>query len=338
MGLSIGSSSIKLVELKKSNKGFKLLHFGIIQLPEDSIVNREIVNHISVVESIKTLLRQLKLGNQQVCTSLSGTSVIVKQLSLEVPNMKELQDQIFWEAEQYLPFDVSEVVMDYQVLRKSKDNLVDILLVAVKKTVLESYMSSVEQSGLKPKVVDIDFFALENLFEATYPAAQGQAVALVDIGASSTKLVVVQNGIPVFTKDSAIGGKNLTMEIQKHLNVSFADAESLKVGSTQQDTPQEVSELMNIMNENLASEIKRGIDFYSASSSNAPVSHILLAGGSSKIPGLSEVVSGQCSLDCQMINPFNSVEYDPSVFTSDYVQAIAPIAAVPMGLALRMAK
>ncbi len=327
-----------MVELKKNGKTWKLLHFGIIQLPEDTIVNREIVNHISVVESIKTLLGQLKLGNINVCSSLSGTSVIIKRMSLEVPNQKELQEQVFWEAEQYLPFDVSEVVMDYQILSKTKENVFDVLLVAVKRSVLESYMTGIEEAGLKTKIMDVDFFALENLFEATYPVGPAEAVALVDIGASSTKLVVAHNGIPVFTKDSAIGGKNLTMEIQKHLNVSYADAETLKVGSNQQEIPQEVSDLMNIMNENIASEIKRGIDFYTASSSGAPISYVLLAGGSSKTPELIKTVEDICGLPAQMINPFNSITYDPSVFTQEYISAIAPVAAIPMGLALRMAK
>ncbi len=336
VGLSIGSSSIKLVELKKTSKGWKLLHFGIIQLPDDTIVNREIVNHLSVVESIKTLIGQIKLGTQQVCTSLSGTAVIVRRMNLEVPNIKDLQDQVFWEAEQYIPFDITEVVMDYQVLSKTKDNRFDVLLVAVKKSVLEHFSGSVLDAGLKPKVIDVDFFALQNLYEATYPAQPSEAVAIVDIGASATKMVVVHAGVPAFTKDSAIGGRNLTTEIQKHLNLSFVDAEALKVGSGGSDFPQEVSDLMNIMNDNLANEIKRGLDFYSAASSGAPVSYILLAGGSAKIPQLSKVVEEATGLPTQIMNPFNSISYDPSVFTQEYVSAIAPMAAVPMGLALRM--
>ncbi|MBY0471090.1 pilus assembly protein PilM [bacterium] len=335
VGLSIGSSSIKLVELQRSGKSWKLLHFGTVQLTEDVIVNHEIINQLAVNESIKTLINQLRLKSKNVCISLSGTAVIIKRMSMDIPNTKDLQDQIFWEAEQYLPFDASEVVMDFQILSRSKEGRTDILLVAVKKSILEVYMSCVEAAGLVPKFVDVDFFALQNVFEANYPSNPSEAVALVDIGASSTKLVISHAGIPVFTKESLIGGTNLTTEIQRQLNLSFTDAESLKIGGVGGGLPQEVSDLMHIMSENFAGEIKKSIDFYNASSSGAPVSYILLAGGSSKIPGLPKVVEDHAGLPTQVLNPFNSITFDPAIFTNEYVAAIGPVAAVPIGLALR---
>ena len=337
VGLSIGSSSVKIVELKKVGKNWKLLHFGIVQLPENVVVNREIVNSIAVVESIKTLLAQIKLKTPQVCSAISGNSVIVKRMTIEVPNMRELREQVFWEAEQYLPFDVSEVAMDFQLISKTKDIKKDIILVAVKKTVMESYISCIEDSGLKAKIVDVDFFALQNLFEANYSSNAAEAVAIVDIGASALKLVVVHGGVPVFTKDTAIGGGNLTAEIQRSLSLSFVDAETLKVGGGPEGRmPQEVSDLMHVMSDNFAMEIKRALDFYNASSFGAPVAYILLSGGSSNIPGLSKIIEDTLNLPTQLINPFNSITYDPSVFTTDYLASISPLAAVPIGLALRI--
>ena len=335
VGLSIGSSSIKLAELQKKGKVWKLLHFGIFQLPEDAIVNREILNQVAVTESIRTLISQIKLKTKNVCTSLSGNSLIIKRMTLEVPNLRELQDQVFWEAEQYLPFDVSEVVMDFHMLSRGKDNKTDVILVAVKRAVLEGYMTCIEDSGLKAKVVDVDLFALQNLFEANYSQNSDQAVAVVDIGASAMKVVVVHAGVPVFTKESAIGGKNLTTDIQKSLNLSYADAETLKVSGQTGTMPQEVSDLMQVMNDNLALEIKKALDFYNASSIGAPVEYVLLAGGSAKIPNLSQTVEELVKLPTQLINPFSAITYDPSIFTQDYLAAIAPIAAVPIGLALR---
>jgi type IV pilus assembly protein PilM len=336
IGLSIGTSSIKVVELKKSGKGWKLLHFGIVQLPEDVIINREIVNQISIVDSIKTLVGQIKLKSKNVCTSLTGTSLIIKRMQVDVPNIKELQEAVFWEAEQYLPFDVSEVVMDFHVLSRGKDNKTDVVLVAVKKTVLETYMSCVQDAGLKPKTVDVDFFALQNLFEASYPSNPSEAVAIIDVGASSMKIVIVHNGVPVYTKDAAVGGRMLTAEIQKNLNLSYADAETLKMSGAQDGTmPQEVRELMFGMAESFAMEIKRGLDFYNASSAGAPVSYILLAGGGARLPELPRVVEEAVGLPTQLMNPFNSISYDPAVFTQDYLNAIALVAAIPVGLALR---
>jgi type IV pilus assembly protein PilM len=336
VGLSIGSSSIKIVELKKTGRLWKLLHFGIVQLPEDVIVNREIVNPIAVTESIKTLVSQIKLKNKNVCTSLSGTSVIIKRMTFDVPNLRDLQDQVFWEAEQYLPFDVSEVVMDFEVLSRSKDNKTDVMLVAVKKSVIESYMQCIEGAGLRTKIVDVDFFALQNLFEANYPINPAESVALVDIGASALKVVVVQKGIPVFTKDTAVGGRNLTAEIQKNLNLSYVDAETLKVsGGRGGTTPQEVNDLMVAMSENFATEVKRALDFYNASAVGAPIAFALIGGGSARIPGLTGVIEEAIGLPTQLMNPFNAISYDPAIFTQEYLANIAPLAAIPIGLALR---
>lgn len=335
VGLSIGTSSIKLIELKKSGKNWKLLHFGIVQLPEDVVVEREIANNVAVAESIRTLTSQIKLKTKNVCTALSGPSMIIKRMSLEVPNPRELQEQVFWEAEQYLPFDVSEVVMDFQLLSRGKDNQTDVLLIAVKKSVLDLYMGCVQDAGLKPRVVDADYFALQNVFEANYAQNPNEAVALVDVGANATKVVVVHDGVPVYTKDCSVGGRNLTAEIQRQLNLSYMDAESLKTSGQAEGMPSEVGELMHIMAENIASEIKRALDFYHASASGAPVSYALLSGGSARIPELSRIVEEVNRVPAQLMNPFTSINYDPAVFTPDYIAAIGPIAAVPVGLAIR---
>ena len=336
VGMSIGSSSIKLVELKQKGKTWKLLHFGMVQLPEDVVVNREIMNSDVISDGIKSLVNQIKFKNKNVSISISGPSVIIKRMSLEVPQLKELQDQVFWEAEQYLPFDVSEVVMDYHMISRSKDNHTDVLFVAVKKTTLDEYVNAVEKAGLVPKIIDVDYFALQNLYEANYPVNVSEAVGIVDLGASALKFVVVHEGVPIFTKDSGIGGKNLTSEIQKSLGLSYADAEMLKVGGGQDGSvPQEVSDLMGVMAENLANEIKKGLDLYNASSTGAPVAYLLLGGGTAKIPGLSKLVEELVGLPTQLLNPFNSISYDPSVFTEDYLSQIAPLALIPLGLALR---
>ena len=339
VGLSIGSSSIKIVEIKREKREFKLLHFGIIQLPDDVIINREIVNPLIVTESIRTLVSQIKLRSHQVCSSMSGSSTIIKRMTVEVPNPKELEDLIYWEAEQYIPFDMAEVVLDYVVLSDRTSPTVEVLLIAVKKSILDNYMMVIQDADLTPKVVDTDFFALMNAYEANYPGRASEAVALVDIGAEALKLVIVQGGIPVFTKDSSIGGKTLTGEIQKGLGMGFLDAETLKVSSSSSgNMPQELSELMHVSAENLSTEIKRGIDFYQASSVGPPVALILLSGGASRIPPLVSVIAESSGLPVQYLNPFNRITYDPRVFTSEYLNSISPVASIPIGLALRAAE
>ncbi len=288
-----------------------------------------------MIDHLKALVSRVNLQSKNVCIALAGTSLIIKRMTVEVPNIRDLQESIFWEAEQYLPFDPQEVVMDYQVLSRAKDNKTDVILVAAKRSVLDAYVDCVTETGLKPRIIDTEFFALQNAYEFNYPANLAEAVAVVDIGASSIKVVVVHNGIPVYTKDTQIGGQSLTSEIQKHLNLSFSDAETLKVSGQTNGMPQEVSDLMNLMSDNFAVEIKRALDFYNASSSGAPVSYVLLGGGSAKIPNLSRFVEEKLGLPTQLVNPFNTITYDPAEFTEDYIRDIAPIAAVPIGLALR---
>lgn len=335
VGLNIGTSSIKIVELKKSGKAWKLVHFGVALLPEGAVVDREIVNTPAVIDTLKSLVSQLKLNAKTVCTSVSGNSVIIKRLLLDIPNAKEIQEQVFWEAEQYIPYDPAEVYMDYQVLSRGKDNKTDVILVAVKKQILEGYASSIEACKLKAGIVDVDLFAIQNSFELNGAPPPDDATFLVDVGAGATKMVVLQGGIPVFTKDSALCGNSLTAEIQRHLNLSFADAESLKTGGAGNGVPQEVSELMLVQSENLAAEVKRAIDFYGASSTGAPLSQVVLTGGGALLPQLGEMIAQATGLSVSHLDPFQGIQCDPKVFTQDYLDSVAFLAAVPIGLALR---
>lgn len=335
IGVNIGTSSIKIAELKKKGKNFSLVHFGIAQLPEEAVVNREITNHMAVVDALKNLVTELKIKGRSVVTSLSGAGVIIKRILIEQTPAKELADAILWEAEQYVPFDMNDVVFDYQVLNKNgPEGKMEIMLVVSKKSLVESYQAVIKDAGLDSSCVYVDAFALQNSFEANYP--QEQAAALVDIGASSLKLSINAGGQPIFTRESAVGGKALTSEIQKHLNLSYQEAEILKIdGNAQGSFPQEVVDLMNVMTENFASEIKRSIDFFVASNSSINVAYILLSGGSSKLPNLPKMVEDVCGLPVQLMNPFNKISYDSKVFSEDYISAISSIAAVPVGLALR---
>jgi type IV pilus assembly protein PilM len=337
LGLSIGTSSVKLVELRRTRKLWKMQQFGMAPLPEDAIVNRELVNTVAITDAIGRLVNQLGLKGRPVCASITGPSMIIKRLLVQAPNAKELREQVFWEAEQYLPFDVSEVAMDFQPLSRGpiKDGQHDVLLIAVKRTVLESYMAAISEAGLKPQVIDTDYFALHNLFEVNYPQSGREAVALVEVGASATKFVVVQDGFPIYTKDAAHGGAQLTQDIQRSLNISRADAESLKTGGVAGGLPQEVSELMAAAAENLASELRKMVDYYNSASAGAPLSSMLLTGGGSSLQDLSRLVEEAVGFPAQLLNPFNAIGFDPAVLSPAYVASIAPFASVPLGLALR---
>jgi type IV pilus assembly protein PilM len=335
IGVSIGSSSIKIAEVKKSGKAYSLVHFGVAQLPDEAIQNREIVNHMAVVDALRGLVSELKIKGKTVTTSLSGAAVIVKKILLDQTSPRELNEAILWEAEQYVPFDINEVAFDYQILNKNgPEGKMEIMLVACKRTIIDSYVSAIKDAGLVAGVVDIDMFALQNTYEFNYPPET--PVALVDIGAASLKLAVCAGGQPTFTRDSAVGGRTLTTEIQKHLNVSYQEAELLKIdGNAQGQLPQEVADLMHVAAENFASEIKRSMDFYIASNTGAPAQYVLLAGGTSRLPNLAKMVEEAVGIPVQLLNPFNSISYDTKIFNQDYIGAVSSIAATPVGLALR---
>lgn len=336
IGVSIGSSSIKVAELKKSRNGYELTHFGMAPLPEGVIINREIMNPGLVVDVLRGLVSQLKIKGKDIVTSLSGAGVIIKRISLDPVPAKELEDALLWEAEQYIPFDINEVIFDYHVVNKSNaEGKMDVLLVAAKKQMVESYFAVLKEAGLQVKTCNVDVLAIQDVYERNYSDSEN-TVALADIGAVSTKFSICQAGAPAFTRDSAVGGRDLTTEIQRHLNISFEEAEILKVdGSGHGQVPQEVNDLIRVACENIAAEIKRSIDFYVASHHGAPLSYLLLAGGGSRLPELGKIVEDAIGIPVQILNPFQSVGYDESIFTTDYLNNVSAIAAIPMGLALR---
>ena len=334
VGINIGSSSVKMVELKRVGKIFSLTKFGVVALPEDAVVNREVMNPVAVSDAVKRLLGQVKPAKKNVVTGIGGASVILKRMTIEVANVKELQDAVFWEAEQYLPFDPTEVAMDFHTISRGKDHRTDVLFVASKISVQDGFVAAIRDGGIGVNIVDTEVFGLQNIYEENYPANSHEATALVDIGAASLKVVVVHDGVPVYTKDSNFGGRNLTADIQKNLNLSFEDAEALKTNSAGA-TPQEVLELMMASAENFALEIKRALDFYNASSSGAPVTSILLSGGSARLPDLSRVVEERLSLPTQLLNPFGKVTSSNKSLPPGALESMGSMIAVAMGLAMR---
>jgi len=338
VGICVGAAAVKVAELKKVGNLWKLVRFGMSQLQEDSVVNREVFNPVAVTGAIQAAVAQAKISQKNVVTGMGGSSIILKRMTVEVQKASELQDAVFWEAEQYLPFDPSEVSMDFHTISRGKDSKTDVLFVAAKLSVMDGFTAAVEGAGLKVKIVDTEYFALQNVFEANYDARPGEAVALVDIGASTLKVLVIHDGVPVFTKESPLGGKNLTAEIQRQMNLSAADAEALKIAQGRGAVPQEIAELTQVAVENFATEIRRALDFYNASSSGAPVSYVLVTGGSSQIPELSKGIEERVGLPVQILNPFARIGYDEKIFSPELIASIAPVVSIPMGYALRGSK
>lgn len=249
VGLDIGSGSIKVCQLKQSKKNYALQAFGMVQLPPEAIVDGALMNSNAVVDAIQELFQSQKIKSKEVATSVSGHSVIIKKINLPQMTPEELEESIQWEAEQYIPFDINDVNIDVQILNteSTQAGQMDVLLVAAKKDMVNDYTSVIMEAGLTPVVVDVDSFAVQNMFEVNYEVPRSETVVLINIGAAVTNINVLANGISTFTRDISIGGGQFTDAIQKALNVSYDEAEALKLGGgadTDAVVPQEVERVL----------------------------------------------------------------------------------------------
>jgi type IV pilus assembly protein PilM len=272
-----------------------------------------------------------------VATSVSGNAVIVKKISLPQMSPEELAESIHWEAEQYIPFDIQDVSLDYQVVDGSGtgENM-DVLLVAVKKDKISDHSSVITQAGKSPQVIDVDVFALQNCYEINYGIDPGRVVALLNIGASVMNVNIVKGGTSIFNRDIAAGGNQYTDAIQKDLNLSFDQAEALKRGEPVDGASLEsIYPILQAVSENIVLEVQKTFDFFRATSAEDRIEYVFLSGGTAKIAGLRELLGERLDLAVEFLNPFNNVTYNPRDFDPDYINEIAPSAAIAVGLAAR---
>ncbi len=257
VGVDIGSSAVKAVELKPGGKGdaeFQLLNIGMEPLPPEAIVDGAIMDSGAVIDAVQRLFTAQKIKTSDVATSVSGNAVIVKKISLPQMSPEELAESIHWEAEQYIPFDIQDVALDYEVIEGSGGGgNMDVLLVAVKKDKISDYTSAISQAGKTPSVVDVDVFALQNCYEVNYGTDPGRVIALLNVGASIMNINIIKGSTSIFNRDIAVGGNQYTDAIQKDLNISFDQAEALKRGSRVEGAaPENLGPILLAVSENIA--------------------------------------------------------------------------------------
>jgi len=335
VGLDIGSNTVKLLELKTAKKGYELRNIGEAVLPKQAVVNKIINNYDAVSETISSLFGDLRVKTKNVAISISGHSVIIKKVSLPKMSENELRESIPWELEQYIPQSIHDVNYDYQVMPgETPEGNIDVLIVAAKKDVTNSYVSVVREAGLNPVVVDVDVFALENMYIMNYPESEG-LVSLVNIGASVTNINILKEGVSVFTRDITTGGNLYTEWIMKNTDAAFEEAELLKTSIKGGEAPPEVEPATREFVDMITGEIKRTLDFFSSTLWTGKVNQILIGGGSSRVEGLRDTLSDMTDASVDFMNPFRNVAYDPNDFDPEYIQSIAPKMSVAMGLASR---
>ncbi len=338
VGLDIGSSAIKAIELKASGRGFKVVAIGVEPVPPDSIVDGAIIDAGAVTDAVRRLLESPRFKAKDVVASLSGSSVIVKKISLPVMSDEDLSQSIQWEAEQYIPFDIQDVNLDYQILTPvaQRQGTMEVLLVAAKKDKIADYTGVVTAVGRTAVVVDVDAFALQNAFEANYGVEPGKVVALVNAGASATNINFVHDGTSLFTRDVSIGGNAFTEAIQKELGLPFEGAEDAKKGNAVEGVrPDEVQSVLTAVMDNVLLEIEKTFDFFKATSANDRIDRVILSGGASLVEQFAQALRERLGVDVERFDPFKSVTLDPAVLKNGNAAAYAPVCAVALGLALR---
>lgn len=341
VGLDIGSSAVKAVELQPSGRSFKVVGLGAEPIPADTIVDGAIIDAGAVAETIRRLLDVHRIKTREVVASLSGNSVIVKKINLPVMSEAELSESIHWEAEQYIPFDIQDVNLDYQVLTPpgaDTKGSMEVLLVAAKKEKISDYTDVIRKAGRVPVVVDVDAFAVQNAYEANYDPEPGAVVALLNAGASGVNVNIVSGAVSLFTRDISMGGNAFTEAIQKELSLPFDAAQRAKHGEVVDGVrTEDVAPILRTVTDNLLLEIQKTFDFFKATAASERIDRILVSGGTSRVGGFVERVADRFGTSVEPFDPFRKIQIDPRKFGIEHLEDVAPTTAVAVGLALRRA-
>ena len=338
VGVDIGSSSVKAVELQGRGKDLQLLSLGFEALESDSVVDGQIIELNAVSNAISSIFNEHKIKTMQVAAGVNGHSVIVKNIVLPQMSEGELQESFAWHAEEHIPFDISDVNLDYHVMDRSGD-AIHVLMAACKRDKVSNLKQTIQLAGKQPTVIDVDAFALQNCYELNYDPQPGQVVALLNIGASTTNINILNGVRSVFTRDATFGGNQYTSLLQKELGLTFDQAESVKRGMPLPEGAEvrEVGPIMDTVSDILALEIQKTMDFYRATveDGESAVQKILVSGGGSKLTGLADFLARRFEVSVEMFDPFRKIKVDARGFDPDYMREIVPEMAIAVGLALR---
>jgi len=336
--LDVGSYSIKLVELKALKKGFQLVNLATAPLPSEAIVDGALMDPGAIAEAITSLVGSIKTKTTDVATSVAGHSVIIKKITLAAMTEDELADSIQWEAEQYVPFDIADVNLDFQILGPdpADESQMEVLLVAAKKEIVDDYTAVLAEAGLNPVVMDIDAFACQNMLEINYSLPEGESVAVVNIGASLSNINIIKDGLSLFTRDVANGGNQFTEEIAKRFGISYEDADAAKLGKKVEGTePSDIKAVVQESSDSFSSEIARTVDFFMATNPDDHVSKVFICGGGAKVENLDKVLADKLGISVEVANPFNAINCNGKAFDGQYIAEEGPSFAVAVGLAIR---
>jgi len=344
VGIDIGTSSIKVCQLKESRKTCTLIRFGYGELTPQTIVDGQVMDAGAVVETLLRVFHDARIKQKDVALSVSGQTVIIRKIAVPIMTSAELHEQIQWEAEQHIPFKIEDVQIDYQVLRRRPEaSQMDLLLVAAKRDQIADYAQLARDAKLRPVVCDIDAFTVQNVFEFSRGLPPDQTIALINVGASLSSLNIVANGVSSFTREIANGGNVITEEIQKQLQVPYEQAEAYKCGSglAGGDAPQagmvppQVMQVIDAVADTVAAEIQRSLDFFLATSGEGEIAKIYVTGGTANLGALARAVERRSRVPVETWIPTEKLVVQTKDVDTNQLQLRAAQLPVALGLALR---
>jgi type IV pilus assembly protein PilM len=336
IALDIGSSCVKLVETDGPPGKIRLTAAGIAPLPPTAVQNNVIQDPGVVAQAIRDLVRDSGARAKQVITAVPGPAVMIKKIHLPSGGDEaNLEQQVMMEAGSAIPEHLENVTLDYQVVGYNDRDELEVLLVAVKKDIVNSYTSVIRDAGLVPQIVDVDYFALENMFELNYEIDETQVIGLVNVGARYCSINILRSGRSSFTGDIPVGGAEFTDVLMRNLGVSAEEAEMLKAGGTARDLGREqIEAALTPAVQFLVEEIHRALSFYWRSDAEEPLSAVYLSGGTARAHGLARMLSDRLETPVEIADPLARVSVARGIDT-DFVRSNAPTLAVTVGLAAR---
>src|SRR6266849_5081584 len=331
-GLDVGTSTVKAVQLRKRAGGYTLTALGSAPLPPSAITDGTIREPAAVAEAIKEAVDTAGIKLREVTIGIAGRELIMKKVQLPEVPAKELRNAVELEAEHHIPFAFDEVFLDYHVAGRH-DGVMDLVIVAVKKSKVNEYIAVVEDAGLVPVIVDVDGFAVGNQFELHHPETSGDAVALIDMGAAVMKTNVVRGGAPAFARDISFGGNQYTQAIADRLHTTFEHAERAKIGEASDIAWDSIVPALESVSRDLALEVRRTFDYFGSTSDSERIGRVVMSGGAARLRGLTEYLASTWSIPVDVARPFERIAVDAALV--DEARAAGPALAVAVGLALR---
>ena len=334
VGLDIGSGLIKVAVIDHSRKEPELIRAAVVPLLADAIVEGEVMDPGIVAEAIQAALAAADVKGTQVVTAVGGRDVIIKKIQIERVPDKQARQLVEWEAEQHVPFDRESVELDFQTLDPNGDGVeMNVLLVAAKRDLIEAKLRILTDAGLDPAVVDVDAFALHNAFELNYPDAMQGVVALVNIGHEVTNINILDEGVPILTRDITVGTRRFSEDLQRERGLSGDEAQALIQGY---DRSEHVNAILESRGEEIAVGIERAAAFLASSSrTGGKVRAIYTCGGGSRIPGINDALAERLRLPVQQANPLVNLKVRDGALDTLSTDEVAPLLMLGIGLALR---